>query len=84
MTYKTSESLRYQILQRELITPTIWCNWYAVTRKGAEWITAYHCEETALNAIKARMVKLTKRAKGSKEYKLVKIKTIIISEDVVC
>lgn len=84
MTYRTSENSRYQILQRDLITPTIWSSWYAVTRNGKEWVTSYNDDEAALNAIKARMEKLIKRAKESKEYKLVKIKTIIISEDVIC
>lgn len=82
MTCRSSESARYQILERTLLTPTSWTDWYHVRRHGKEWIApSGNNQVEALEKAKSQMTKLKKR-NIHREYKISKIRTIIITEDV--
>ena len=65
------------------IEPQNWNSWYPVVIKGRLWVTRDITEDMVVKKLQERIARLKKKYKtGDIEYKITRIRQIIIKEDV--
>lgn len=66
-----------------MVGPEAWSSWYPVVIKGRLWVTKNITEDMVVKKLQERIARLKKKYKTENiEYKITRIRQIIIKEDV--